>query len=165
MRTPVVSERSKQPAGPRIMSADGVRVGESIGGPLGLPLAKATVTQCRVDHAFSLLLDEVDAVARVWTVRIEGPFSLTNGDQHTTVFDGEAPPSAWGPAIDALLHETLLDATVTEAGTLSLRFETGYRLEATALHQYDAWQVSGPGGFLAVCEPGGRVSRWASQPW
>jgi len=159
-----VSERSNQPVGPRIISADGVRVGEPIRGPFGLPLAKATVTQCRVDHAFSLLLDEVDAVARVWTVRIEGPFSIENGGKHKTVFDCEAPPSAWGPAIDALLHATLLDATVAEYGALSLRFETGDRLEATALPQYEAWQVSGPGGFLAVCEPGGRVSRWASQP-
>jgi hypothetical protein len=158
-----MKEPSKQPVRPTMISADGVRVGESIAGPLDLPLAKAAVTQCRVDRGFTLVLDELDAVGRVWTVRIDGPFRLADADKHRTAFDDDARPSAWGPAIDAVLDATLIDAIVAADGGLSLRFDTGHQLGVPPQRAYEAWQVTGPDGFLAVCEPGGGVSRWPVQ--
>jgi Family of unknown function (DUF6188) len=150
-------------AKPTIYDSTGVvRVGETIAGPLELSLASARVTQCRSDYAFSLVLEE-DAPARHWIVRIEGPFSLVGSDYRTETFGADGPPSAWGAAIDVLLHATLIAATVAPGGTLTLSFENGQQVEVRAHEQWEAWQVEGPDELRLVCGPGGELSRWAAQ--
>jgi len=159
----VESHQGKVAAKPKIHDAAGaVRVGETVAGPLELPLADARVTQVRSDHAFSLVLDE-EPPGRQWIVRVEGPFSLADGEHRTATFGENARPSAWGEAIDALLHATLVTGSVAPDGTLTLSFDRGQRMEVLPQEQWEAWQVTGPGEVLVVCGPGGQLSRWPTQ--
>jgi hypothetical protein len=136
-----------------------VSVGETVSGPLAVPLAGARVVQCQLDHAFSLVLDE-DQPGRHWTVRIEAPFSLSRSGGPSRRFGDDAPPSAWAPAVDALLHGEIDDAEATADGTLMVRLRDGSELEAPPIAQYEAWQINGPEGIFAVCGPGRQLSRW-----
>jgi hypothetical protein len=149
-------------AKPAIYVAGVVRVGEVVAGSLDLSVVCARVTQCRSDHAFSLVLEEGDH-GRHWVVRIEGPFSLRGSEHRTETFEAEAPASAWGPAIDALLNATLITAIAAADGALTLSFENGQRVEVSPQRQWEAWQVEGPDGVLVVCGPGGQLSRWPAQ--
>lgn len=114
-------------ARPSIREAAGnVRLGEAIVGPLPLPINQYRVEQCRLDNAFSLA---VDGSAQWWLLRIEGPFRVTWPDGTARRFESERQPSAWGPAIDVLLHMTVADANVSAEGTLEVTFVEGARLE------------------------------------
>jgi hypothetical protein len=154
------SDASNRPKAPYIVSSDGsVRLGETVAGPLSVPLGGARVVQCQFDHAFSLVLDE-DEPGRSWVVRVGAPFSVADTDGRMTSFVDDAAPSAWGPAVDALLHATVVDARVAANGTLTLQFREGPQLNAPPLTQWEAWQITGPDGVLVVCAPGGGISRW-----
>ncbi len=139
-------------------SGGNVRVGQTVAGPLGLPLAGARVDQCCLDHAFSLTFD---LSGRSWVLRIEGNFEIVQAGGATQQF-GEAPPSAWGPAVDALLHQTVCDAGVAADGTLRFGFEGGYTVVVAPDIQHEAWQISGPEGELIVSGPGGGLAMWPS---
>jgi hypothetical protein len=149
---------------PEIRDSEGnVRVGETVAGPFHLPLAGARVDQCALDHALTLVLDRSGLV---WTVRIEGTFHLTARGGSTQRFESgdDAPPSSWGPAVDALLHDDIAAASVKRDGTLELLFVGGWRVEVPPTDQWEAWQINGPAGELIVCEPGGQLSRWPAEP-
>jgi len=126
---------------------------------VGVPLAGARVIQCRLDHAFSLVLDE-DQPGRMWTVRIGAPFSLSQSGGPSLLFRDNAPPSAWAPAVDALLHADIADAEAAADGTLIVRLRNSSKLEAPPIARYEAWEIHGPEGIFAVCGPGGQLSRW-----
>lgn len=136
-----------------------VSVGETISGPLPVPLAGARVVQCRLDHALTLVLDE-DQPGRGWTIRLGAGFSLVASDGSRRSFDDDAPPSAWAPAVDVLLHAEVADAEAMADGTLIVRVHDGSKLEAPPIPEYEAWQIDGPEGLFAVCGPGGQLSRW-----
>jgi hypothetical protein len=56
------------------------------------------------------------------------PFSLAENGGRSTSFEDDDPPSAWGPAVDALLHATIVDAGVAN-GALTMRFREGATVE------------------------------------
>lgn len=62
-----------------------------------------------------------------------------------------------------LVGRTVDIATADESGTLQVIFEGGARLTVEADEMYEAWNVSGPGGALVVCTPGGELAIWQSQ--
>lgn len=148
------------PAVPTIRHSDGsVRTGETIAGPLPLPLKGGRVEQCCLDNALTLTLE---VSARSWSLRIETPFVLVPPAESSERFESSenAPPSAWGPAADVLLHNTIVDANVASDGTLELGFADGYRLHVSPSDQWEAWQFIGPSQEVIVCGPGGGLARW-----
>ena len=148
------------PTQPELRDSEGnVRAGQTVAGPVQLPLEGASVDQCCLDYAFTLKLGKSE---QSWALRIEGDFDLAQPGGSTQRFS-EAPPSGWGPAVDALLRETISDASVTRDGTLHLRFAGGCCVEVPPTHQWESWQLNGPGGELIVCGPGGALSRWPAE--
>jgi len=147
---------------PRIIGNGSERIGETLSGPIEVPLPLARVTQCRVDHAFSLVLVEEHAPTRSWVIRIGAPFSLHDPAGGVESFVDDAPPSQWAPAIDALLHELVATARALADGTLSLRLGGGGAVHAPPLPYYESWQITGPKPeeFVLVCAPGGSLARW-----
>ena len=159
-----MSGRKLGPVGPEIRDAEcNVRIGETVAGPLDLPLAGARVDQCALDYAFTLGLDQAGLL---WTVRIEGAFDLPARAGSTQRFESGdgAPPSSWGPAVDALLHDTVAAAGVKGDGILELLFVGGWRVEVPPSQQWESWQIDGPTGDVIVGGPGGELSRWPAEP-
>jgi hypothetical protein len=144
------------------MYSDGkVRLGETVVEPFDVPLGGARVDQCAIDHALTLRLDES---GQLWTVRIEGAFRLIERDGSCDQFGSDnALASAYGPAIDKLLHATIAEASVARDGTLTFLFEEGRRVEIPLEDQWEAWQINGPAGELVVGGPGGEISRWPAE--
>ena len=146
---------------PFIRDARGnTRDGEAIKGPLSLPLGLGRVEQCCLDNAFSLA---IEVSGEWWLLRIEGPFIVALREGKSQQFDSDGKPSAWGPAVDVLLHNGIAHASVTTEGVLGLAFADGNRLEVGPSEQWEAWQLEGPREQLIVCGPGGALSRWPAQ--
>lgn len=59
-----------------------------------------------------------------------------------------------------LVGHTIVDARVSEAGALTIGFDDSTRLTVEPDLAYEAWNVSGPVGFLTVCMPGGELAIW-----
>ena len=152
-----------RPARPTIRDSEGkVRVGKEVAGPLALPITGGRVEQCGVDTALSLMLEVSE---RWWSLRLEGSFVLAPPPASSGRFEfGEnEPPSAWAPALDILLHNSVTAGNVATDGTLELTFADGYRLDVPPSRQWEAWQLNGPEGELFVGGPGGQVARWPAQ--
>lgn len=153
------AERSGRPS---LRDAAGsVRIGETVAGPLRLPLDGARVDQCGLDRALTLTLEKS---SRHWTLRLEGGFRLVVGEDSPEQFGSDDdPPSAYGPAVDQLDQATIAEASVMADGTLKMSFEDGLALEIAPHFQWEAWTLNGPAGELIVCGPGGQLSRWSGE--
>ena len=143
---------------PYIRDAQGnIRQGETIDGALSVPIGSGRVEQCRLDNAFSLA---IEASGEWWLLKIEVPFDVASPQAASERFGSDGRPSAWGSAADALLNNTVADASVTAEGVLRLAFADGTRLDVEPSQHWEAWQLEGPGERLIVCGPGGQLSRW-----
>jgi hypothetical protein len=119
-----------------------------------LPVGDGTVTQIRVDHAFTLVIDH-------YSIQISTPFTLSRGDDHSQ-HDPEDPESL-APLLK--LHQaTLHEGVLRKDGLLTLSFHDGTTLTVPPDERYEAWVAAGelpsvtprfqvialPGGGLAV---------------
>ena len=138
-------------------SQGNVRRGETIEGPLSLPVSSGRVDQCCLDYAFSL---GIDASGEWWVLRIEGTFAVASPAAAAERFEPAGKPGECGPAVDAVLHKTLADGSVTAEGLLTLTFADGTELEVQPSQQWEAWTLNGPREQLIVCGPGGQLSKW-----
>jgi len=68
-----------------------------------------------------------------------------------------AMPAELGPVL-ALCPGTLEDGTVDSSATLMLSFASGASITVEQDAREEAWQVNGPGSYLAVCTPGKMAS-------
>ena len=66
-------------------------------------------------------------------------------------------------AFDQLVGDTVEMATADAAGALDVTFTGGAHLQVHADAEYEAWNVSGPGGALVVSTAGGELSVWKPQ--
>jgi hypothetical protein len=126
-----------------------------------LPLAGLTVRRVSLDYAFSLLL--AAGTDPGFTCTIECPFTLRGPDLPEMSFEPNGDPTALAPAL-LVRHLDVLEAGVAESGELRLSFACGLVLRAPPHAAFDAWNVSGPDGFLVVCTPGGELAVWAPEP-
>lgn len=138
-----------------VAEADGAGLVEASGKWI-LPVCEGTVTQLRVDYAFTLMLDS-------WIViRIESPFTYgpEGGVQRF------APSDAPGLAPLLGLHQaTVTSAEIRKDGRLSLAFANGAVLEVLPDERYEAFTVTGTlppirRGFNFVAIPGGGLARF-----
>lgn len=119
-----------------------------------MPLESLTISRCIVDAALSLVaLVDRDVI----TLRIEGPFVLTENDDSQAI-DPNVPRTL-GPAV-ALVGATVRRARASETGRLELVFEDGRSVVVEPSDEFEAWELSGPSDAKAVCRMDGGVSTW-----
>jgi hypothetical protein len=118
-----------------------------------LPLEQRIVSRCIVDHAFALELLE----AETFVVRIEGAFSLTQGER--TFQLSPSDPQSLGPAL-ALFGRVIRMAHASDDGELQIVFADGQCLSVKSDPRYEAWELVGPGGMRAVSAPSGDIVVW-----
>jgi hypothetical protein len=115
------------------------------------------VTQCRFDHAVSLLLADANVS---FLVRIEEPFVLRRGDgSNEQRLDPEQRPPEGAPAL-ALLDLAVRRIVAFKGGRLHLAFGNEWSVEVPPETAYEAWTLSGPDGLLVVSTPGGDLAIW-----
>lgn len=97
-------------------------------GPLVLSIEDGRVERCCIDHALMLIFGGSEP----WTLRLEASFVLVPPAPSPGALDfgQNAPPSAYAPALDIVLHNSVTAAEVATDGTLELMFADSYRLEA-----------------------------------
>jgi hypothetical protein len=123
-----------------------------------LEVTRMTVTQCRIDYAFTLVL-EAERGGSV-EIRIEQPFVVTVQDGEHDV-DPEADPIDIAPAL-RLLHQGVTRATAFKDGRLELVFDGAELLRVPASEDYEPWNVVGPEGLRIVSLPGGDLGVWGA---
>ena len=137
-------------------------------GSYELMLSGFSVVYCRVDYAFTLELADAlgfapfPGVNRV-SIRIGGKFLIeTNGV--VVSFDPAGPAAGLGPALELGRERSVAQAIIRRTGDLVLTFNEGTVLTVPPDEKYEAWELSGPGGLLVVCVPGGSLAIWSASP-
>lgn len=126
-----------------------------LGDPIEIPLQGRSVSQCRVDFAFSLeFVEEGEHI----TIRIEESFRLKHGDQEWEL-DAEEDLEGLGKAL-TLFRKTVAQATAFQDGRLELRFTDGTELSVPPGVKYEAWGLAGSSGRRLVSTPGGGLAIW-----
>lgn len=113
-----------------------------------LPVVGCSVTEIRVDYAFTLILDDS------WMLRIECPLVVTSGSSEPTVVDPSPDPDVMGPLL-SLLGSRVSDARATADGALSLSFSTGVSIDVPVDPDFEAWILVADNGEQLIALPGG----------
>ena len=121
-----------------------------------VPLGGLAVTQCRVDHAFTLVV--TDEPKQVFEVRIEQPFFIESRGVESAI-DLEAESACLGPAL-SVLHQVVERASAFKDGRLGLAFANGTLLRVPFSVEFEAWEIVGPDGLRIVSLPGGELALW-----
>lgn len=124
-----------------------------------VPVAGRSVTQCRLDYAFTLVV--ADESAGSFEIRIEQPFMVTSGAGEV-VLDPEGEPARMAPAL-GLLHQAIEQAVAFKDGRLELSFTDGGVLSVPVGEDYEAWNIVGPAGLRIVSLPGGELAIWSPE--
>lgn len=122
-----------------------------------VPMAGRTVTQCRLDYAFSLVV--ADEPAGSFEVRIEQPFTVASDGGELTI-DPEGDPVQMAPAL-RVLRQDVEQAIAFKDGRLELTFGDGAVLRAPIGEDYESWNIVGPAGLRIVSLPGGELAIWS----
>jgi hypothetical protein len=124
-----------------------------------VPMAGLTVTQCRLDYAFSVVV--ADEPAGSFEVRIEQPFTVASRGDELTI-DPEGDPVQMAPALRVLRQE-VEQAIAFKDGRLELTFGDGVLLRVPVGEDYEAWKIVGPAGLRIVSLPGGELAIWSPE--
>lgn len=122
-----------------------------------VPMAGLTVTQCRLDYAFSLVV--ADEPAGSFEVRIEQPFVVASHNDEL-VLDPEGEPVAMAPAL-RVLRQDVEQAIAFKDGRLEMTFGDGAVLRVPVSEDHEAWNIVGPAGLRIVSLPGGDLAIWS----
>lgn len=123
-----------------------------------VPIA-GTVTQCRMDFAFSLVV--ADDRAESFEVRIEQPFVVARDDTET-LLNPEADPVEMAEAL-RMLRSEVRQVIAFKDGRLELTFDDGAVLRVSVNEDYEAWSIVGPRGMRIVSMPGGELAVWSPE--
>jgi hypothetical protein len=124
-----------------------------------VPMTGRTVTQCRLDYAFSLVV--ADEPAGSFEVRIEQPFTVaSHGDELT--LDPEGDPVLMAPAL-RVLRQDVEQAIAFKDGRLELTFGDGAVLRVPVGEDHEPWNIVGPAGLRIVSLPGGELAIWSPE--
>lgn len=142
---------------PMIINADGSEErGHAVQVDPGfcLKLPPEDLTFIRIDWQVHLQFGSAEVV-------IGCPFVVSTASQQHQL-DPEVRAHL-GPLLD-LFPDALSTAAVAIDGTLGLSFVSGTSITVPPDADYEAWQVSGPAGYLVVCLPGsGQLAVWSSE--
>ncbi|MFB6978213.1 DUF6188 family protein [Streptomyces scopuliridis] len=121
-----------------------------------LSLRGLTVTMISVDFQLTLTLESG------WEVVLEGPTRLSSGSVHADLGVLLVPESQDVGAALPLFGATVLSLVAFKSGGLRTVFEDGTHLTCPGDPSFEAWQITGPRGWLFVSLPGGDLSVWSS---
>jgi hypothetical protein len=121
---------------------------------LGLP-GRILISQTVEFTAALQLSDE-------YFIRIESPFALVSHDKSVALSPEDGAPEAFEP-LGELVGQSITECNVGAAGSLTVTFESGARLVVEPDDSYEAWTVTGPGGMMTVCMPGGELAIWGAE--
>lgn len=114
------------------------------------------VTQCRIDYSFGLELWKLKE--HYLSLRIEGIFRFDSGEKIYNIFV-EKDPESVGPVL-RIINQEIKSITINKDGDLELVFTNGMNISVSPSPDFEAWTLSGAGGLLFVCSPGGNIVRW-----
>jgi uncharacterized protein DUF6188 len=123
------------------------------------------VDRCSFDYQTRLLLfySPDDKLDEGFEIILGTTFELVRPGKEGQRLDPQGPHDTLGPVI-GLFQANVEEALVERSGTLSVTFHDGSRLRCEPNPDYEAWELSGPGGLLIVCIPvvGNRLSGTAT---
>ncbi|MGI5170042.1 DUF6188 family protein [Spirillospora sp. CA-253888] len=123
---------------------------------MDLTLQGRTVVRVCFDAAVTIL------TADTYELRLETPAVITTADGGRIPFDPEKPGTAAATLV-SLFGQEISRFAMAEAGDLSITFTNGMGLATAADADYEAWTLTGPGGLLVVCRPGGGTAVWSGR--
>jgi len=126
---------------------------------LELPLTGWCVTQCCVDHAFTIRLRRQQGE---FSIRIEADFAFVPSRGAEIVHIRPGIIRELAPALE-VFGSSIDRAVVYKDGKMCIDFSNGMSISAEPDEEYEAWNVSGPRGFLIVALPGGGIMMWRSE--
>ncbi|WP_326715659.1 DUF6188 family protein [Streptomyces sp. NBC_01474] len=109
-----------------------------------------------VDYRLTLALDEG------WEVVLETPARLSSGAAHTNPGVLLVPETQDVAAALPLFGTKVVSAVAFKSGTLRMVFEDGTHLTCPTDEAFEAWQITGPGGWRFVSLPGGDLGVWSA---
>lgn len=122
---------------------------------MNLPLAGAQITA--EFNGFIVVLQTESG----YELQIETDLHLAS----PTITNVQSPPDS-GEQRDvdpqAFFAGKVQSAEVSDSGSLSLTMESGNRLSVEPDPDFEAWTLTGPGGYRVVCMPGGKLATWES---
>ncbi|MEV7447163.1 DUF6188 family protein [Streptomyces sp. NPDC091204] len=113
------------------------------------------VARICVDFRLTLTLDSG------WEVGLEAPAQLSEGSLLTNPGLPLTPESQDVAAALPLFGAKVLSAVAFKSGDLRMVFDSGTHLTCPADPSFEAWQISGPGGWRFVSLPGGDLAAWS----
>lgn len=119
-----------------------------------LPLTGREVDQICIDYAVTLVVDGTD------TVRLEGPFTLSDGAM-TLLVDPQRLDTV-APVLD-LFRAIVIRALAGKDGSLILAFDDDRQLRIEADPDGEAWEIGGglppvSPSYRVISQPGGGIS-------
>lgn len=122
----------------------------------------AVVTQCRFDHAVTLIIDTSPGYSEL---RIEQPMELVLPARP----DGALRVPMHGTAVEMapaleLLQQVPTSLDASKDGRLVVHFAGGGLLSVEADDDYEPWTLTGPEGLRLVSLPGGDLAVWTPVP-
>lgn len=126
---------------------------------LELPLTGWCVTQCCVDHVFTIKLWGQQGG---FSIRIEADFAFLPSRDAEIVHIRPGIIRELAPALE-VFGSSIDRALVYEGRKLRIDFSNGMSIRVEPDENYEAWVVSGPHGFHVVALPGGGIATWRSE--
>ncbi|MEU5161253.1 DUF6188 family protein [Streptomyces sp. NPDC020875] len=120
-----------------------------------LNLRGLRVVKISIDFRLTLGLEEE------WEVVLEAPAQLTAGSLRTNPGLPLKPETQDVAAALPLFGATILSAVAFKSGGLRMVFDSGAHLSSSADASFEAWQITGPGGWRFVSLPGGDLGVWS----
>ncbi|WP_141698380.1 DUF6188 family protein [Streptomyces lushanensis] len=109
-----------------------------------------------VDYRLTPALDEG------WQVVLEAPAQLSSGPAHTSPGVLLVPETQDVAAALPIFGTRVVSAVAFKSGTLRMVFEDGTHLTCPTDAAFEAWQITGPGGWRFVSLPGGDLGVWSA---
>ncbi|MEU6563117.1 DUF6188 family protein [Nocardia nova] len=92
---------------------------------------------------------------------IEGMIEVYSGDELVDVADQDSY-GRLAPLLGPTVGRAVTHAEADDSGRLFLSFDNGIRLRVPSDESYEAWNVTGPDGYLIVSQPGGGLAIWSA---
>lgn len=132
-----------------------VRTLRSWDGPQGhnfdLPLDSLDILQIKIDYAITFVFEDGS------DLRIEEAVKFREPGQAELYISPNTQQSLWGPVL-MTVNTSLVAATASERGKLSLTFEGGRELIVEPSERYEAWSFNRATGQLLISMPGGSLA-------
>ncbi len=120
-----------------------------------LSLRGLSVVKISIDFRLTLDLEEE------WEIVLEAPAQLSTGSLRANPGLPLTPEAQDVAAALPLFGAKVLSAVAFKSGGLRMVFNSGVHLNCSADASFEAWQITGPGGWRFVSLPGGELGVWS----